>query len=131
MRLIVLCAAFVVSSHLPGVAQTACLKVMEDQIAEGRLESVRIRIPEYKRTDQVFMLQLAASTCLDVADKEDEVEPTKRIHVFGADDGVNKRMRGFIGKTVRIHGEPFGQHTSHHHAPIVMKVTRIESLAKP
>ena len=33
-------------------------------------------------------------------------------------------MRSFVGKMVC--GEPFGEHAAHHHAPIVLRVTRIE-----
>jgi hypothetical protein len=112
-----------------GAADAACLKAGgEDQAIEGKLASVRITIPDYKRSEQVFMLQLAAEACLDVEEKDDEVDPTRRIHVFGGDDVMNKRMRGLVGKAVRIRGEPFGQHTVHHHAPIVMRVTAIEAL---
>jgi hypothetical protein len=115
-----------------GTAQAACLKAdAEGQIAEGRLAIVRIEIPDYKLKEQVFMLQLVAEACLDVADKDDEVEPTKRIHVFSTNEGLRKRMRGLVGQVVRVHGSPFGQHTAHHHAPIVMNVSGIELMSKP
>ena len=114
-----------------GATQAACFKAdAEDQIAEGRLAIVRIEIPDYKLKEQAFMLQLAAAACLDVADKGDEVESTKRIHVFSTDEGMRKRMRGLVGKAVRVRGVPFGEHTIHHHAPIVMNVSAIEPLRK-
>jgi hypothetical protein len=31
---------------------------------------------------------------------------------------------------VRVRGAPFGQHTAHHHAPIVMNVSGIEPVPK-
>ena len=129
MRRVLPCAALALSMFNAIAAQAACLKAgSEDQFAEGRLALVAITIPAYKRKDQVFMLQLAAQACLDVSDKDDEVEPTRRIHVFSNDDAVRKRMRSLVGKAVRVKGEPFGQHTAHHHAPIVMRVNAIEPL---
>lgn len=129
MRRVALCAVLALSFFAAGESRAACLKAgAGDQVAEGRLALARITVPNTKRTEQVFMLQLAAPACLDVADKDDEVEPTRRIHLFGADDALNKRLRGLVGKAVRIRGEPFGQHTVHHHAPIVMQVTGVELL---
>ena len=129
MRLFARCSMVVLSLLTAGATQAACLKAgAEDQIAEGRLASVRIEIPDYKLKEQVFMLQLAAEACLDVADKDDEVEPTKRIHVYSLDEGLRKRMRGLVGKAVRVRGVPFGQQTIHHHAPIVMNVLSIEPM---
>ena len=127
MRSFARCAAVALLFLAAGAAQAACLKAgAEDQIAEGRLAIVRIAIPDTKLKEQVFMLQLAAEACLDVTDKDDEVEPTRRIHVFSMDEGLRKRMRGLVGKAVRVRGAPFGQHTAHHHAPIVMNVSDIE-----
>jgi hypothetical protein len=35
-----------------------------------------------------------------------------------------------VGKTVRLSGDAFGEHTAHHHAPIVMRVSSIEALPR-
>ena len=131
MRFLALCAGLSVSLLHAAVTQAACLKASaDDQIAEGRLELVRISIPAYKLKEQAFILHLAAAACLDGTDDPDKVDPTKRIHVFSLDDAMRKRMRGLAGKSVRVRGEPFGEHTIHHHAPIVMRVTAIEPLPK-
>ena len=68
-------------------AQAGCLKANEsDQIAEGRLTSVRITIEAYRLKEQAFILQLAADACLEGPDEFDKVEATRRIHVFSMDD---------------------------------------------
>ena len=129
MRFLALCAVVIVSLLHPTAAQAACLKASADQVAEGRLELVRISIPAYRLKEQAFMLQLAAAVCLDGTDDLDKVDPTRRIQVFSTDDGMRKRMRELVGKSVRVRGTPFGEHTIHHHAPIMMQVTAIEPLA--
>ena len=56
----------------------------------------------------------------------DKVEATRRIHVFSMDDALRRKLRTSVGKTVRVSGDAFGEHTAHHHAPIVMRVSRLE-----
>jgi hypothetical protein len=46
------------------------------------------------------------------------------------DDVLRKRLRSLEGRPVRVTGEPFGEHTAHHHAPIVLRVTHIERVAR-
>jgi hypothetical protein len=108
-------------------AQAACLEAnAPDQTAEGRLTSVRITIEAYKLKEQAYILRLAADVCLDGSDAFDKVEATRRIHVFAMDDALRRKLRTSIGKTVRVSGDAFGEHTAHHHAPIVMRVSRVE-----
>jgi hypothetical protein len=108
-------------------ANAACLKAGTDhQVAEGKLVSVHIRIEAYKRAEQAWILWLRAPTCLEGSDEIDKVEKTDRIHVFSLDEPLRKRNRRMVGKSVRVSGSPFREHTAHHHAPIVMKVTRID-----
>jgi hypothetical protein len=110
--------------------QAACLKANADhQVAEGRLTSVTFSVPDYNLKEQAYILKLSAPACLDGEDF-DKVENTDRIHVFSMDAAVRKRLRGFVGKLVRVDGSAFGEQTMHHHAPIVMIVTAIEALRK-
>jgi hypothetical protein len=110
-------------------AHAACLKANADnQVAEGKLVSVRIRIEAYKRTDQAWILQLRTPACLEGSDDIDKVKKAERIHVFSLDEPLRKRIRSLVGKSVRVTGSAFGEHTAHHHAPIVMNVTRIDPL---
>ena len=113
-------------------AQAACLKAnASDQVAEGRLVSVRISIPDYKLKEQAYILRLSSDACLEGSGEFDKVERTNRIHVFAMDDALRKRLRSLVGQPVRVTGEPFGEHTAHHHAPIVLRVSRIERAARP
>lgn len=78
------------------------------------------------RPESAFILSLGAPTCLDAEDPEFRVEAAQTIHVYGVDDAVHTRIEQLTGKGVVVRGRPFGAHTSHHHAPIVMEVTDIE-----
>ena len=114
-----------------GSAQAACFKAnAPDQVAEGRLASVRITIEAYKLQEQAYILRLAAAACLQGSDDFDKVERTDRIHVFAMDEALRKRLRSLTGKAVRVTGEAFGEHTAHHHASIVMRISHIEPAAR-
>jgi len=111
-------------------AHAECLKASaEDQSAEGRLTSVVITVPDYKLKEQAYLLRLAKPACLEGDDDFDKVDKSERIHVFATDEAIRKRLRSLVGKAVRVRGEPFGEHTVHHHAPIVMRVDAIEALS--
>jgi hypothetical protein len=108
-----------------GRAQAACLKANADgQVTEGRLVTGRFKDAAGRRED-AYILQLATPACLDGDDETDKVERTTRIHVYPHDARLGATMRGLVGKAVRVKGNPFGQHTAHHHAPIVMEIAEI------
>ena len=131
MRFLASCGATAAALLAVASAQAACLRSNQpDQIAEGRLTSVRISIPAYKLQQQAIILRLASDACLEGSGEFDNVERTNRIHVFATDDALRKRLRALVGKPVRVTGEPFGEHTAHHHAPIVLRVTRVEPAAR-
>lgn len=127
MRLAALCARIAMAGLAIASAQAACLKAnAPDQVAEGGLTSVRITIPDYKLKVQAYILRLGSDACLEGSGEFDKIDRTSRIHVFAMDDALRKRLRSLVGRAVRVTGEPFGEHTAHHHAPIVLRVTRIE-----
>jgi len=131
MRLSARCAGIATAVFAVASAQAACLKAdAPDQVAEGRLVSVRISIPDYKLKEQAYILRLASDACLEGSGEFDKIERTRRIHVFATDDALRKRLRSLAGQRVRVTGEPFGEHTAHHHAPIVLRVSRIEVVAR-
>jgi len=124
-----LVVAVVVTALAGSTASADCLKAnTPDQRAEGRLVSVRITIPAYAQKEQAYILQLRAPACLEGTDDYDKVEKTERIHVFSMDGAMRKRMHGLVGKNVRVSGNAFGEHTAHHHAPIVMSISTIDRL---
>jgi hypothetical protein len=131
MRLAALCAGIAMAGLAIAPAQAACLKAnAPDQVAQGRLVSVRVSIPDYKLKEQAYVLRLRSDACLEGSGEFDGVERTNRIHVFAMDDALRKRLRSLVGQLVRVTGEPFGEHTAHHHAPIVLRVSRIERAAR-
>ncbi|ALK10358.1 DUF4431 domain-containing protein [Blastochloris viridis] len=108
-----------------GPAMAACLDAnAEDAVAEGRLSRGTFQ-DAAGRTETAFILSLAAPTCLTGPDEFDQVPEAKRLHLYASDEAV--ALARFVGKTVRVSGRPFGAHTAHHHAPIVMDVVRIEA----
>lgn len=125
-RLIV---AVVVTALVGPAASADCLKAnTPGQRAEGRLVSVRITIPVYALKEQAYILQLRTPACLEGTDDYDKVDKAGRIHVFSTDDAMRKRLRSLVGKNVRVTGDAFGEHTAHHHAPIVLNISAIERL---
>jgi hypothetical protein len=110
-------------------ADAACLIAQrEDQQAEGKLDQVKITVEAYALRETAFLLILSKPACLEGSDEYDKVESSQRIHVFSMDDEILKKLRANIGKKVRVTGSAFGESTVHHHAPIVMNVTKVERI---
>jgi hypothetical protein len=124
MRLAASCAGIAMAWFAVASAQAACLNANEpDQSAEGRLTSVSISIPDYKLKEQAAILRLSSVACLEAAASSNKVETHQRIHVFAMDNALRRLLRQLAGKRVRVTGEPFGDHTAHHH-------TRVEPAAR-
>ena len=110
-------------------AMADCLRAdRDDQQATGRLAEVKITNEAYRRTETAFILSLAKPACLQGKSEYDKVENTKRIHVFSMDGEIRRKLRANVGKTIRVTGAPFGEHTAHHHAPIVMNAMKVEKV---
>ena len=58
----------------------------------------------------------------------DKIDSTLKIHVFSMDKAMLGRLRASLGRQIRVLGSPFGEHTAHHRAPIVMRVTALKAL---
>jgi hypothetical protein len=109
-----------------GPAQGACLKAnVPDQAAAGRL--VVGRFTDFaKRVEHAYILRLRTPACLEGSEDTDKIDRTRTIHLSSTEHDVLRRIKRLVGKDVRVVGEPFGQHTAHHHAPIVMLLTAID-----
>jgi hypothetical protein len=130
VRLLAACIGIALA-FLATAGRAECLKAnTADQTAAGTLQSIVVTIPDYKLKEQAYIVTLATPACLNGPDEYDKVEKSSRIHVFTMDDGLRKRLRAFVGKAVRVTGEPFGEMTAHHHAPVVMRISAIEPLRK-
>jgi hypothetical protein len=120
-----LIACALLPALLAPVAAAECLKANADgQRAEGKLTIGRAQ-DAAGRPEQPYILQLAASACLDAEDPDDAVKDTRTIHIFPADEKLQPAFRRLVGKSVTVLGNPFAAHTAHHHAPIVMQVSDI------
>ena len=112
-------------------AHADCLKANTDgQSASGKLLSIQFSVPDYALKEQAYILQLDTPACLDGTDDFDKVDKTARIHVYSTDDQLRKKLRALVGKRVRVTGQPFGEETAHHHAPIVMGISAIEPVPR-
>ncbi|NJL08380.1 MAG: DUF4431 domain-containing protein [Methylacidiphilales bacterium] len=109
-----------------GPAMAVCLDANADvAVVDGRLSRGTFE-DAAGRLEKAFILSLAAPTCLTGPDEFDDVPEAKRIHIYSSDATVAKTLPRFVGKTVVVHGRPFGAHTAHHHAPIVLDVKSID-----
>ena len=119
--------AVVVAVVLATPAAAQCLNANADnQTATGRLTIGRGK-DAAGRVERPYILRLSANACLDGTSTEDKVNRTRTIHVYPTDEKIHARFRRFVGKSVRVRGKPFPAHTSHHHAPIVMEVSEIDT----
>ena len=106
------------------------LACMSDQsnheIAEGKLAIATAR-DAAGRPEKPYILTLASPACLTAKDPADSVKSTRTIHIFSSQDKVHAQIARFVGKTVLVRGQPFAAHTAHHHAPIVMDISDIDT----
>jgi hypothetical protein len=116
-----LCAATMFAA---APAWAACLQAGHEETAEGWLKSARFKDAN-GRPEDAYILHLDNAACLAGNEAFDKVDHARTIHVFSTKDAVSKRIRRFVDKAVRVRGTPFGTHTAHHHAPIVMDITEI------
>jgi hypothetical protein len=128
VRLFTLFAAILLGALEAAAAE--CLKAeTEGQAAEGRLERVRFIDVDYgNRVEIAFILNLAKPACIDGTDEIDKIDSTLKIHVFSMDKARQGGPRASMGRQIRVLGSPFGEHTAHHRAPIVMRVTVLKVL---
>ena len=110
-----------------GLAVAACMQAnVDDQLAQGLLTIGRAQ-DAAGRPERPYILQLHGTACLDAKDPDDAVKSTRTIHVFPADEALEPTFRRLVGRTVMVRGNPFAAMTAHHHAPIVMQVTKIDA----
>jgi len=72
-------------------ASAACLTAeVAGQTAEGRLASI-LFVDFAGRREHAYILELAASACLEGGREDDKVESSKRIHVYSMAPGCAAR----------------------------------------
>ena len=109
----------------PAVAK--CLKSnVAGQLTEGQLAIGRAR-DAAGRPETPYILRLFSNTCLDADDRNNAIRRVRTIRIFPADENMRRTFRLLVGKTVVVRGSPSVASTAHHHAPIVMHVTKIHA----
>jgi|GEM_PF-813649 len=94
------------------------------QAVEGKI-SIEQRRDAADRLEYPYILTPFSHACLDGKDPKFEAIETKTVHIFSSNDALHARLKSYVGKTVLVWGTPFEAHTAHHHAPIVMDITKI------
>jgi hypothetical protein len=98
----------------------------DGEIAKGRLSIGRAKDAAGRR-EHPYLVTLPVATCLKAQEPEDSVERAGKIHIYSSNQKVHALIGKFVGKTVLVRGRPFAAHTAHHHAPIVMDITEIDT----
>ncbi len=110
----------------PASAYAVCLQaeqattIIEGVLSEGTFTDAN------DQPEQAFILTPLMPTCLAGDDNIDENEQVGKIQIFSSNDQVAHSIKNFVGKDVFVQGAPFGAHTAHHHAPIVMDISGIQ-----
>ena len=143
MRLILLCLILVLASSFSAAAQPlpgACLDLKQSQ--PFRFEGVLTRRvfpgpPNYQdvrkgdKPEPTYILRLQKPICVSGDEFIDAQKKIDRIQIFPKDASNEakllwKELRKLVGKPVVVEGsEPFGAHTGHHHAPLLLPITKI------
>lgn len=93
-------------------------------------ESVR----QGDKPEGAYILTLAAPVCVQGARFLAERKSIGRVQVFPAepdDKAVWKALKASVGKRVAVEGsEAFGEFTGHHHAPLLLPITKIAPAGK-
>ena len=94
--------------------------IIEGVLSEGTFTDAN------DQPEQAFILTPLMPTCLAGDDNIDESEKVGKIQIFSSNDQMAQSIKNFVGKDVFVQGAPFGAHTAHHHAPIVMDISGIQ-----
>jgi hypothetical protein len=70
--------------------------------------------------ENAFILELPARICADDGEFIDGSTSFDRVQVSSSVPALLKDLSAAVGRRVTVHGEAFGAHTGHHHAPLVI-----------
>ncbi|MBR0776940.1 DUF4431 domain-containing protein [Bradyrhizobium diazoefficiens] len=129
-----------------GPARSACLDVGKDNPVSfvGTLTFRIFGGPPYNggvtkgdTPEPAYILKLDRPICatgdefVDPATSIDSVQVYPEWNQAGS-DAVAERLRRLVGMRVRVEGKsPFGAHTGHHHAPLLLQINRVERDTDP
>lgn len=89
------------------------------------------------KPEPTYILQLQKPICVSGDPFIDPKQQIDRVQIFPDDanketQALWKALRQSVGKFVAVEGsEPFGAHTGHHHAPVVLPITKMTLMSRP
>ena len=123
---------------LASAADAACLDLKQSLSLEGTLNYRNLaRPPNYEDVrkgdtpEPTYILTLAEPMCASGDEFRDPRDKFSQVQIFPessdkAATALSRDLRRWIGKRVVVEGTaPFGAHTGHHHAPLMLPITRI------
>ena len=131
---------------LASAANAACLDLKQTNVLsfEGTLNyRMFAGPPNYEDVrkgdtpEPTYILTLAEPICASGDEFVDPRETFSQLQIFSDSSGkaalaLSRDLRRWIGKLVVVDGiSPFGAHTGHHHAPLMLPITRISIAAAP
>lgn len=119
-------AAAVTVIGLGSQADAQCLEADRDELAIGNLAH-RVFKDAAGRPEPSFILMLPEPVCLNGEEDTDNVSDARTIHIVSGDESMERTIRRFVGTSVQVLGKPYGALTVHHHAPIVMPISEIDT----
>jgi hypothetical protein len=106
--------------------QTYCMEADKPGEIAGGLLQQRTFKDAAGRPESSYILTLPAPTCLKGRDEGDNVSSARTVQLYSSDNAIEKSIRRLVGKRVMVSGRAFGAATVHHHAPIVMDISKID-----
>jgi hypothetical protein len=103
---------------------SSCLQAGQLETVKGRLSIGRF-VDAADRPERPFILRLASPACL-TDEALGDVKNARTVHVYAGKPALQAQLTRRVGAMILVRGKPFAQHTSHHHAPIVMEVSTVE-----
>lgn len=131
---------------LASAANAACLDLKQTNVLsfEGTLNyRIFAGPPNYEDVrkgdtpEPTYILTLAESICANGDEFVDPRDKFDQVQIFPessdkAAPALSRDLRRWIGKQVVVEGaSPFGAHTGHHHAPLMLPITRIALASVP
>ena len=129
---------------LASAADAACLDLKQSLSLEGTLNyRIFAGPPNYEDVrkgdtpEPTYILTLAEPMCASGDEFLDPRDKFSQVQIFPessdkAATALSRDLRRWIGKRVVVEGTPpFGAHTGHHHAPLMLPITRISIAPAP
>jgi hypothetical protein len=138
--------AILVAMLFVASAKAACLDVGGSKVVvlDGTLNFQIFGGPPYNggvskgdTPEPTYILKLDEPICVTGDEFLEANQQVDRVQIFPDDPsridaGLNGTLRASIGQRIRVEGKSaFGAHTGHHHAPLLLPITRVAAVSDP